>query len=114
VPQQINYDEIIDRLTEKTDAGKVKWQQVVSLNKFTCTVDGEFTFKIERVQGIMEGGDFVRLSMTDKEDNEIFQVEQDTSYPLGRKLSGLHEAARRSALNVESKINAVKNILERM
>jgi len=114
VPEPINYDEIIDRLTEKTDEGKVNWEQVYSLNKFSCTVDGEFTFSIEKSGRFGQEGTFMRLSMTDKENNEIFQVEHDVEYPLGRKLGDLHEAARRRALNVEDKIKAVKNILNRI
>jgi hypothetical protein len=114
VPEPINYDEIIERLTQKTEEGKVNWEQVYSLSKFSCTVDGEFTFSIEKFQRFGQEGEFVRLSMTDKENNEIFQVEQDLDFALGMKLGGLHEAARRRALNVEDKIAAVKNILNRI
>ncbi len=114
MPEPINYDEIIERLTQKTEEGKVGWAQVYSLSKFTCTVDGEFTFSIEKYQPFGREGTFVRLSMTDKENNEIFQVEQDIDSALGIKLGELHEAARRRALNVEDKITAVKNILDRI
>jgi hypothetical protein len=113
VPEPINYDEIVDRLIQKTEEGKINWQQVFSTTKFTSTVDGEFTFKVERWQ---ENEDtYARLSMTDKEDNEIFQVEADTDFgEFGRKLGTLHEAARRKALNVEDKIKAAKSILDRI
>jgi hypothetical protein len=114
VPEPIDYNEIIDRLTQKTEEGKVNWEQVYSLNKFSCTVDGEFTFSIEKFQRFGQEDTIVRLSMTDKENNEIFQVEHDVEYPVGRRLGDLHEVARRRALNVEDKINAVKNILNRI
>ncbi|MBZ5680742.1 MAG: hypothetical protein LAO24_11630 [Acidobacteriia bacterium] len=112
MPQPINYDEIISRLVQKTEEGKISWSQVFSSNTFTCTVEGEFTFRIAK--WVQQEETFVRLSMTDKENNEIFQVEQDVDYALGRKLSDLHEAARRVALNVEEKINAAKDILGRI
>ncbi len=75
-------------------------------------MDGEFTFKIEKWQEAE--GTAVRLSMTDKEDNESFRLSTTVDYPFGRKLGDLHEAARRRALNVEDKITAVKNILNRI
>jgi uncharacterized protein YjaZ len=112
VPQPINYDEIIGRLVQKTEEGKIGWSQVFSSNTFTCTVESEFTFRVEK--WVQQEDSIVKLSMTDKENNEIFQVEQDTGYALGRKLSDLHEAARRVALNVEEKINAARDILGRI
>ena len=89
MPEPINYDEIIERLTQKTEEGKVGWAQVYSLSKFTCTVDGEFTFSIEKYQPFGREGTFVRLSMTDKENNEIFQVEQDIDSALHQSSQGL-------------------------
>jgi hypothetical protein len=85
---------------------------VFSSNKFTCSVDGEFTFRVEKWEE--PDGTYVRLSMADKEDNEIFQFAQDVDYPSGKRLADLHEAARRKALNVDEKINAVKTILDRI
>lgn len=113
MPEPIKYDEIIESLLEKTDQGKVSWSQVFSTNSFTCTLDGEFTFRVDKWRDRDEDT-WVRLSMTDKENNEIFQVERIESNLGGKKLSNLHEAARRTALNVDEKINAVKNILGRI
>lgn len=110
MPQPINYDEIIESLTLKTDEGKISWTQVFSTSAFTCSVDAEFTFKVQR--SVRSDGTYYRLTMTDKENNEIFDVEEDADY--GRRLGNLHEAARRVALNVEDKVNAVKAILKRI
>jgi hypothetical protein len=113
VPEPIKYDEIIESLLQKTDEGKLTWNQVFSTNSFTCTLDGEFTFRVDKWDD-RDQDRWFRLSMTDKENNEIFQVERMDRNFGSKKLSDLHEAARRTALNVEEKINTVKNILGRI
>ena len=57
---------------------------------------------------------FLSLTMNDNQGNEIFQANVPEHLALGRKLSNLHESARRQALDVEQKISAVKNILKRI
>jgi hypothetical protein len=97
---------------QKTEQGKLGWKPTADENAFICVLEGEFTFRI--VKFVYEGDDRCVFSMTDKANNEIFA---DSGSPGGfwfRKLAELHEVARRSALDVEDKVNKVTDILKRI
>ena len=115
MPEPINYDEIVDGLVQKTDEGKIAWSQVYSENNFSCVLEGgEFTFKVEKRYDHDADETSLSLTMNDNQGNEIFRVDAPERLALGRKLSNLHESARRQALDVEQKISAVKNILKKI
>jgi len=108
----INYEEIIDNLAQKTEQGKLSWSPTGQENAFICVLEGEFTFRIVRFE--YQNEERVAFSMTDKTNTEIFQLAASLGERFYQRLADLHEVARRSALDVEVKLNQVSEILKRI
>jgi uncharacterized cupin superfamily protein len=113
VPRPINYDEIIDGLSQKTEQGKLSWKPTVDDNAFICVLEGEFTLRI--VKFPYDGQERVAFSMIDKGNSEVVALSVGENDELRyRKLADLHEVARRSAFDVEGKVKKIKDILGRL
>ncbi|MBZ5567826.1 MAG: hypothetical protein LAN64_08240 [Acidobacteriia bacterium] len=113
-----NYDPVINKLLDKTEAGTLPWKPTFDEDTFIVALEGEVTFEVSRV----EDGGFA-FSMKDKDGKKIIdmtshkreQYHQDYVPDDGyfEKISRLFEAARVTALEVEKKLNDAQSLLDK-
>lgn len=89
--------ELADKVREATDDGRIGWEPTAISDEFIASFQGKYKLK-----SFSEGGN-VYLEMRDAEDRLMMQLTDADHY----QLRFLHEAARRSALNVDKAIDDI-------
>jgi hypothetical protein len=105
---------IVEKLFEKTAAGRISWEGYG--RRFTCTLEQEYTFEISK------SDDAFALVMKDAGGNEIiseYQQEEIIFHDHARAelfdtLKELFELARRKALGVEEKVSGAVKLLDKI
>jgi hypothetical protein len=105
---------IVEKLLEKTAAGRISWGGYGK--RFACTLEQEYTFEISRID---EG---FALVMKDAGGNEIISEYQQEEIifhdhakaELFDTLKDLFELARRNALGVEEKVSGAAKLLDKI
>lgn len=112
--EPLNTKPIIIKLLEKTQAGRVDWED--HGNGFQCNLDGEYFFRVHKVE------DSYVISMLDKYQHEIFRETaiEEIYYRDPRdeerlqSFQDLYELARRKAVKANEKISGVDAVLDRI
>src|SRR5260370_20107437 len=112
--EQLQYEPIIDKLLEKTKAGRVPWEDY-GQNGFQCDLD-QYKFRV------WKSDDGYGLSMGDERQRTLFSLRAEEEIiwanpakeHLFQSLSDLFELARRKALNVPDKLAGVAQLLDRI
>jgi hypothetical protein len=114
MPEEVEVAEILQRVIQKTDEGKLGWQRTVNDTTFICVVEGDYTFSIQRFAH--EGNDRVAFWMTDNENDEVFRLAGGYGFPLdpGYSLTQLFDKARMAALDIKRKLREAASILDRI
>ena len=114
MPAPIDYVPIIRKLLEKSDAGKLAWKQTYDSDTFTCSVEGDFTLEVREFR--YDGDPHIVLVMRDSGNSEIFRISasRDNRGDLASLLFEVFESARRVALDVDTKLNQLSTILDRI
>lgn len=112
-----NYEPVIDKLVDKSEAGTLPWKPTFNDNTFIVALEGETTFEVTRL------GESFQLLMKDKDDKRIIEL---VSYNRRKfeegwvsddlffdKLQRLYEAARVTALEVNQKLDAAQQLLDK-
>jgi hypothetical protein len=112
--EQLQYEPIIDKLLEKTKAGRVPWEDY-GQNEFRCDVD-QYKFhvwKFDDGYGLRMEDERQRVLFSVRAEEEIIylQPEKERAFQL---LSDLFELARRKALNVPDKLAGVAQLLDKI
>jgi hypothetical protein len=121
MPRMVEYTPLIDKLLEKTRQRKVEWKGTYESSTFICVLEGEYSFEIEKGK-YSSGSWFRRLTMRDKEAEEVFvmravdpgaatSMENDELFAT---LEELYNRARTVALNIDRKVEAASNILDKI
>jgi hypothetical protein len=115
----VDHIAVIQKLTEKTEQGKVKWSpSVVTEDQYTCELDA-FKFSTRKIS--FNTGVSFTVTMLDNQGNELFNETAKGWYTLTRKdpdtptyvlFERLQEAARRSAFDVDNKLFKVSKLLD--
>jgi len=112
--EPLNTKPIIAKLLEKTQAGRVDWEDQGS--GFQCNLDGEYFFRVYKSE------DTYTLVMMDKYQHEIFR-ETATEEIFFRdphaeerlqSFQDLYELARRRAVKADEKIAGVDAVLDKI
>jgi hypothetical protein len=115
------YLPVISKLLAKTTERKIEWKGTYESSTFICALEGEYSFEIEK--GKSGSGNWYRkLTMKDREEGEVFvaraifptQNSSNENDELFQTLDDLYEQARRVALDVDKKVNAVSDILDKI
>jgi hypothetical protein len=115
------YLPVISKLLEKSKSRKIEWKGTYDSMTFICALEGEYSFEIEK--GKSSNGNWYRkLIMKDREQGEVFVAR--AAFPtanstnendqLFQTLDELYEQARRTALDVDKKVNEISNILDKI
>ena len=113
---ELDQDQIIHTLLEKTRQGRVNWQQSAPSTSFKCSLEEKYFISISKY------GDNFRLNMSDQEAVELLSiwVELEVVFPTSAdelrydRLRALYELARRKALNIDQKIAEASDLLEKI
>jgi hypothetical protein len=110
--EPLEYKPIIQKLLEKTKAGRVPWEEH-EWDRFRCTLD-EYTFFVWKTDDgyalSMEDMHHKRVFLAKAEEEIIFtQRDKEEMFEL---LSDLYELARRKALNIPEKLAGVSELLD--
>src|SRR5260370_39184295 len=113
-----NYESVIDKLIEKSEAGTLPWKPTFNDNTFIVALEGEVTFEVTRLD---DGG--FEFMMKDKDGKKIIDitcnnvqrfreeyVEDDRYYD---KIKRLFEAARVVGLEVDNKLNIAESLVDK-
>ncbi len=113
-----NYEPVIDKLLEKSDAGTLPWKPTFQEDTFLLALEGEVTFEVSR----LEDGGF-EFTMKDKDGKKIIDmtshkrdhyhqdyVEDDRYFD---KVKRLFESARVTGLEVNKKLDVAESLLDR-
>jgi len=92
---------LVRLLLEKTKVGEIKWKETAKLNIFQCSLSN-YSLLISRQT----------LTVCDKEDNIIEEVDGPAPLQEGVQLSELFELARRDAMGVEKALDEILLLLE--
>ena len=113
---ELDQDQVIEILTEKTKQGRLNWIGAPPLDIFSCSLEGKYFISVNKI-----GNDFTMI-MSDKEQNALFSImavqevifSEYAAEQRFNKLRTLHELARRKALNIDEKIAEVSDLLEKL
>jgi len=113
-----NYDSVIDKLLDKSEAGTVPWKPTFNEDTFIVALEGEITFEVSK----LEDGGF-EFRMKDKDGKKIIDMTcyerepYQTSYAEDDryfvKIKRLFEAARTTGLEVDKKLAVAESLLDR-
>lgn len=99
---------LLRAIVAKTDAGNVRWVESAAKDVFVASL-GDFTLRIESEDGYAE------LAIFDSERNRIATLQErelrERSLGDGEALEHLYENARKMALNVDNKVDALLQML---
>lgn len=113
-----NYEPVIDKLVQKSEAGTLPWKPTFNENTFIVALEGEVTFEVTRLEDggfafVMKDKDGKKIIDMNSHKREVFHedyVDEDRFFPtLGR----LHEAARVTALEVDKKLDVAQHLLDK-
>ena len=99
---------LLHALIDKTQAGKLKWDETADENIFLVSVGGNTTLKVRRLFNSL-GDDFHYLSLLDENGKLIWEINQ----PSGL-IEQLFVLARRVALKVDERVEALMGTLQRL
>lgn len=108
-PKRVDYDALVVRLIDKSDARKLLWKPAAETRHFSCALEGDFTLVCGRFEHQAEAQ--YALVMIDKGGTELFSI---TSVEQVTDLARLWESSRQIALNVRQKIEKLNDILDRL
>ena len=107
--------ELIELLQRRTQAGQTAWEPTARADEFSTVVGDGISVLIAETGPRNFGDqdpDYV-LTVKDKNDVEVFSIRNALDDVKYTDLSGLHETARRSALNIEKTLDdLLKNLRE--
>jgi hypothetical protein len=109
------YLDVIQKLRDRTEEGKVRWRDTYDQNTFITTLE-RYSFEIRKSRNTYS------LTMKDGGETELFELiavepDPDTSAENDKVhilLEDLYTRARRTALNVDQKVADVKNFLDNL
>jgi hypothetical protein len=115
------YLPLIQKLVEKTKERKIEWKGTYESTTFICVLEGQYTFEIEKGK-TSSGNSYRRLSMKDAEEGDVFALRatspssssSDENDLLFSLLEEMYDRARIIALNIDKKVNAVNDILDKI
>jgi hypothetical protein len=111
---QEKIDQLVTRLTELTERGKISWEDTADEGTFLTSV-GKFVVTLGEVPDYLrdEEGPFVRyrFKILDETGKTIDEASGTPGEDWNR-LSHLHELARRSALHVDEALSDILSSLE--
>jgi len=116
-PEQI--EKLVSKLTELTETDKVDWQETANENAFLAPV-GEFVVTVSRGGSEVYGGySFQIMGRTGRTiDGALAPFVGPENNQAGsenwRRMSHLHELARRSALKADQAVSALLSSLEQI
>jgi hypothetical protein len=111
---------LVAKLLAKTKEGKIDWKGTYDQSVFICVLDGQYTFELDKGKTaaglgfqklIMKTGDEEVLTVRARSPTQSSPRQEDEMFEL---LGELYDSARRIALNIDQKLNAVSNILDNL
>ena len=118
--KEINYEAVLQALIEKTEDGKIQWQETADEKTFLAAVKGELTFEITlntnvvrfdvEKQKAFPAGSLTILTANNPEGKLFFQ----TPKKLSLHADELYELARRIATRVDEKIDSTLELLNQL
>lgn len=113
---EFDRDQALTILLEKTNQGRVKWQESPVPTSFQCSLEEKYFISVSKHK------DGYALNMTDQEPNMLFSiaVAKEVFYadPADElrfnKLHALYNLARRMALNIDKKMAEASDLLEKI
>lgn len=110
---------LVQRLIEKSNAGKLDWEPTANRKQFVTSVGGDTSFNIRMVTvtdidyyGQPETIEVPRLDMLDQDGSLLWQV-QGRDVPEGQ-LKELFEIARRIGNRLDSRVDGAINALDEL
>jgi hypothetical protein len=110
---------LIQRLIQKSQAGKVQWEPTADRRSFVASIGGETTFKVRKVDvsdiddyGQPTSYEAPRLEMLDNKGRLLWEV--DNSDLKGRELWRLFEIARRIGNRLDERFAETLEALEKL
>ena len=106
---------IVEKLLEKTKAGRLHWEESAADDEFRCVL-GDYTFYVRRTQdgyGLRMEDAYRRVIIRTHADEEIVfaDIEKEATFSL---LSDVYELARREALQIPEKLANAAAILDKI
>ena len=102
--KELDTTPLLNAILEKTKAGKLKWEETADEDVFIASVGGDTTLKVSKEPGLL-----VKLSLLSEQGKTVWEV-TDLSYELDE----LFRLARRVALKVDEKVEALLETLQRL
>lgn len=114
--EPLEIQSILEKLREKTKAGRVPWREgeLKGLGQFSCELENYrfVVWKSEDTYGVrMEDADGRTIFFVKVEEEIVFTEEREEIFSI---VSDLYELARRKALNVPEKLASVAELLDRI
>ena len=104
--KELDPNHLVTVVLEKTMAGKLNWEETAYEKAFIASVGGNTTLKIRQGRN-WEDSD--TLSLLDEQGKVLWEV--DTPQPM---IGKLFELARRIALKVDEKVEAILETLQKL
>lgn len=114
--EPLEYKEVLQKLLEKTKAGRVSWTEG-GRDQFQCELDNKYKFVVWRTEekfGARMEESYSSNSLFFIEAEEEIYYRDEGQREMFQLLSDLFELARRSALDVPGKLASVANLLDQI
>ena len=105
--KELDHNRLVTVVLEKTRDGKLNWEETADQTAFIASVGGNTTLKIER--GRDWNGFNDTLSLIDEKGIVLWEV--DDPQPM---IEELYKLARRIALKVDEKVEAIMESLQKL
>ncbi len=107
--------EFFDGVLAKTRAMRIRWQPTAEDSHYIAAIGGQFTVSIAQFE---HPGSFLdtsyALALKDQDGRELTRLTSDDDGIMYREIQELYEFARRQALRVDEKIDAVLGELSKL
>ncbi len=112
--EPLQYEPIIEKLVEKTKAGRVPWEDHGN-SQFRCDLDQYkfFVWRYDDGYGLRMEDEYQRVLFSLRAEEEIIYSNPEKEH-LFQTLSDLFELARRKALSVPDKLAGVAELLDKI
>ena len=99
---------LLNALINKTQAGKLKWDETADENIFLVSVGGNTTLKVRQARDVYRGT-YHLLALLDEDGKLIWEVETPSS-----QIEELFVLARRIARKVDERVEALMETLQKL
>jgi hypothetical protein len=107
--------EFFEGVLSKTKVGRIRWQPTAEESVYIAAIGGQFTLSIAQFERLDSFPDTsYSLTLKDQDGRELTRVTSDDDGIARREIQELYGTARRQALRVDEKIDAVLGELSKL